>query len=174
MRAKLLPWSLRRAGAAALAAAALLAGSPARAEQSLLNRKAPEFSRVDLHGARVDLAQYRGKVVLLNFWATWCAPCRLEMPRFVAWQKQYGRQGFQVVGVSIDDSQAPVGPLAAKMRLDYPVVMGNATLGGLYGGVYGVPVTFLIDRKGIVRARFDGGSEVGPIRAEMLKLLAEK
>lgn len=157
-----------------MAVSLLMAGGMGQAEQSLLNRKAPEFSRADLHGARIDLAQYHGKVVLLNFWATWCAPCRLEMPQFVEWQRQYAAQGLQVLGVSIDDSAAPVGPFAAKMHLDYPVVMGTANLGGLYGGVYGVPVTFLIDRHGIVRARFDGGSETGPIRTEMLRLLSLK
>lgn len=145
-----------------------------RAEQSLVNRRAPEFTRTDLGGARVSLAQYRGKVVLLNFWATWCAPCRLEMPQFVEWQKQYGPKGLQVLGVSIDDHEAPVRPFAAKMQLDYPVVMGTAKLSEDYGGVYGVPVTFLIDRRGVVRARFDGGSETGPILAEVKKLLAER
>jgi cytochrome c biogenesis protein CcmG, thiol:disulfide interchange protein DsbE len=150
----------------------LLAAGRGHAQQNLLNRPAPQFALADLQGARVDLAQYRGKVVLLNFWATWCAPCRVEMPRFVQWQQQYGSQGFRIIGVSVDDSAAPVRPFVAKMRLDYPVVMANAKLGGLYGGVYGVPVTFLIDRHGVVRARFDGGSDTGQIHAEMLKLLA--
>jgi cytochrome c biogenesis protein CcmG, thiol:disulfide interchange protein DsbE len=144
------------------------------AEQTLLNRPAPQFARTDVQGTRIDLVQYRGKVVLLNFWATWCAPCRIEMPRFVQWQRQYGPRGFQIIGVSIDDSEAPVRPFVARMRLDYPVVMGNAKLGDLYGGVYGVPVTFLIDRHGVVRARFDGGSDTSRIKAEMLKVLAAR
>ena len=141
-------------------------------EQTLLNRPAPQFVRTDVEGTRIDLAQYRGRVVLLNFWATWCAPCRIEMPLFVQWQQQYGPRGLEIIGVSIDDSEAPVRPFVARMRLDYPVVMGNAKLGDLYGGVYGVPVTFLIDRHGIVCARFDGGSSTSRIEAEMLKILA--
>lgn len=158
----------------ALAFAFLLGAAAGHAQRTLINRPAPEFARADLQGARIDLAAERGKVVLLNFWATWCAPCRLEMPRFVQWQQQYGPQGLQIIGVSIDDSAAPVRPFVAKMRLDYPVIMGNAGLGDLYGGVYGVPVTFLIDRHGIVRARFDGGSDTTQIHAAMLKLLAAR
>ena len=164
--------SRRSAAISGLILAFLLSAGTLSAERSLLNQPAPQFSRPDLQGSRIDLAQFRGKVVLLNFWATWCAPCRLEMPQFVQWQQQLGPQGLQILGVSIDDTEAPVRPFAAKMRLDYPVVMGTANLGGLYGGVYGVPVTFLIDRHGIVRARFNGGSDTTPIHAEMLKLLA--
>ncbi len=150
----------------------LLGTLRAQDERSLLNHPAPGFSLVDLHGARIDLAKDRGKVVLLNFWATWCAPCRVEMPQFVQWQQHYAAQGFQIIGVSIDDSSAPVGPFVQKMRLNYPVLMGTENLSGLYGGVYGVPVTFLIDRRGILRARFDGGSDTAQIHAELLRLLA--
>lgn len=155
-----------------LAAAIVSVFFAARAEQSLLNHRAPEFSRSDLSSARIDLAQYRGKVVLLNFWATWCGPCRLEMPRFIQWQKTYGPQGLQVLGVSIDDSVAPVRPFVQKLRVNYPIVMGDAQLGDLYGGVYGLPVTFLIDRQGIVRARYDGEPDLGALESAVQKLLA--
>jgi cytochrome c biogenesis protein CcmG, thiol:disulfide interchange protein DsbE len=165
---------LSLAAASVITVGFLLSAAIGHAQRTLIDRPAPEFARADLQGSRVDLAQYRGKVVLLNFWATWCAPCRLEMPRFVQWQQQYGPKGLQIIGVSIDDSQAPVRPFVAKMRLDYPVVMGNAGLGDLYGGVYGVPVTFLIDRHGIVRARFDGGSDTTQIQARMIRLLADR
>lgn len=164
---------LRRAAVACALAGLLLASGAGGAEHSLVNRPAPEFSRTDLQGARIDLAHYKGKVVLLNFWATWCAPCRVEMPRFVRWQQQYGPRGFQVIGVSIDDSAAPVRPFVAKMRLNYPVLMGDARLGDLYGGVYGVPVSILIDRHGIIRARLDGGgTDLSGFKWEMLRLLA--
>lgn len=158
--------------ALAFGAAIAACCAPVRAQQSLLNRRAPEFSRSDLQGAPVDLAQYRGKVVLLNFWATWCGPCRIEMPRFIQWQKAYAAQGLQVLGVSIDDSIAPVRPFAQKLQVDYPIVMGDAKLGDLYGGVYGVPVTFLIDRQGIVRARYDGEPDLGTLESAVQKLLA--
>lgn len=152
--------------------AAILAGGSSYAKTFLLNRPAPEFSRRDLDGARFSLADYRGKVVLLNFWATWCAPCLTEMPQFMEWQKQYAAQGFQVVGVSIDDSEAPAARTAEKLRLNYPVVMGDATLAEQYGGVLGVPVTFLIDRYGIVRARINGESDTHAMESEIRRLLA--
>lgn len=150
-------------------AAALAQGQKPSA---LVHHAAPEFARPDLAQHRVDLASLRGKVVLLNFWATWCAPCRLEMPRFVEWQKQYASQGLQIVGVSIDDDAAPVRPFVEKMHLDYPVVMGDARLNTLYGGVYGVPVTFVIDRQGIVRARIDGGADLPALEKQLRQLLA--
>jgi thiol-disulfide isomerase/thioredoxin len=164
-----------------LAAALLLACVatlvlPARAQapQSLIHHPAPEFSRSDLAHHRVDLAALRGKVVLLNFWATWCAPCRLEMPRFIDWQKQYGPQGLQIVGVSIDDATTPVRPFVEKLRVNYPILMGDARLGERYGGVLGVPVTFLIDRRGIVRARFDGAADLPTLQRQLRQLLAAR
>jgi peroxiredoxin len=125
---------------------------------------APEFARKDLNGKSLDLKSYRGKVVLLNFWATWCAPCQIEMPTFAAWQQQYGAQGLQVIGISMDDEAAPVRRTVARLKLNYPVAMGDAKLGELYGGVYGLPLTYLIDRNGKIRARFQG--EVDPKKIE--------
>ena len=142
------------------------------AAQSLLNRPAPLFSRPDVNGGRVSLADLRGKVVLLNFWATWCAPCRVEIPRFMQWQQQYGRQGFQVVGISIDDTDAPVRTFVHTMRLNYPVVMGDAELGQAYGGIFGVPVSFLIDRQGIIRGRIEGEANPRTLEFQIRKLLA--
>jgi peroxiredoxin len=135
-------------------------------------RRAPNFARVDLHRSPVRLADYRGKVVLLNFWATWCAPCLLEMPRFMEWQNRYGGLGFQVVGVSMDDSEAPVRTLDAKLRLNYPVVMGDERLGELYGGILGLPVTYLIDRQGIIRARFQGEADLDKIEEQLRSLVS--
>ena len=139
--------------------------------ESLVGRPAPEFSLQDLHGARVDLAKYRGKVVLLNFWATWCAPCRLEMPRFMQWQSEYGAQGLQVIGISVDDTEPPARKFVEKLQVSYPIAMGNARLGERYGGVLGVPVTFLIDRTGIVRARIDGETDLNAEELRVRKLL---
>ena len=158
------------ASAALLTALAMPWSTAAAA--TLLNRPAPKFSRPDLHDTRIDLAQYRGKVVLLNFWATWCAPCRIEMPRFGQWQRQYGPEGLQVLGISMDDSSGAVRTVVQQMRLPYPIMMGDAKLGELYGGVLGLPVTFLIDRDGIVRQRFDGGAHLPAIEKTIRTLLA--
>lgn len=142
------------------------------AGDTLLNRPAPPFSRTDLAGEPFRLSQYRGKVVLLNFWATWCAPCRIELPRFAAWQRQYGPEGFQVLAVSMDDDAAPVRISIRKLQPDYPVLMGDAKLGERYGGVLGVPVTFLIDRQGIIRARFEGDADLGAMEKQIRALLS--
>jgi thiol-disulfide isomerase/thioredoxin len=125
-----------------------------------------------LNHRKLDLKAYRGKVVLLNFWATWCAPCQVEMPRFVAWQKEYGPRGLQIIGISMDDDPTLVRSVYRKLHLNYPVAMGDATLGELYGGVLGLPVTFLIDRNGEVRARYEGQTDLGKIDLQLQSLLA--
>jgi peroxiredoxin len=143
------------------------------AAESLLNKKAPEFTRKDLNGARIDLASFRGKVVLLDFWATWCASCQVEMPTFVQWQRQYGPQGLQVIGISMDDDPASARRITTKFRLNYPVAMGDEKLGELYGGVLGLPLTYLIDRNGKVRAIFQGETDLKTIEKQLKELLAE-
>ena len=142
--------------------------------QTLVNKRAPEIARADLNGSRVDLKSQRGKVVLLNFWATWCAPCLVEMPVFSAWQQQYGPQGFQIIGISMDDDAAPVRKLVAKLKTTYPIAMGDAKLGERYGGVMGLPLSYLIDRNGVVRARFQGETEVGAIEKQLKAMLAQR
>ena len=140
---------------------------------SLLNKKAPEFTLRDLNGGSIDLASFRGKVVLLDFWATWCAPCQVEMPRFAQWQRQYGPQGFQVIGISMDDDPALARKLYARLKLNYPVAMGDEKLGELYGGVLGLPLTYLIDRNGEVRARFQGETDLKTIEMRLKALLSK-
>ncbi len=166
--------SIRRGIAAAIVVCAFFGVGSVHASDSLINHRAPVFSLLGLDHTRINLAHYRGKVVLLNFWATWCAPCRIEMPRFAEWQNRYGLQGFQVIAISIDDDDPPVRAFVRKLHLNYPVAMGTAHLGERYGGVLGVPVTFLIDRNGIVRSRFDGESDLHAVEAEVLKLLERK
>jgi cytochrome c biogenesis protein CcmG, thiol:disulfide interchange protein DsbE len=140
----------------------------------LTNKPAPAFVRLDLAGRRVRLGQYRGKVVLLNFWATWCGPCQAELPRFAEWQKRYGAQGFQVLAVSMDDSEAPVRRTVRRLHLDFPVVMGDAKLGEEYGGVLGLPITFLIDRDGWVVKRVKGASDLKELEDSVKRVLDSK
>jgi cytochrome c biogenesis protein CcmG/thiol:disulfide interchange protein DsbE len=131
---------------------------------------APNFSRRGLDHRKIVLSSYRGKVVLLNFWATWCEPCLTEMPTFVEWQKQYGSENFQVIGVSMDDATPEVRSTVSRLKLNYPVLMGDEYLGAAYGGVLGLPVTFLIDRDGKIQARYQGAS-LTQINSDIQKLL---
>jgi cytochrome c biogenesis protein CcmG, thiol:disulfide interchange protein DsbE len=119
---------------------------------------APNFSRPGLSHQKIVLSSYRGKVVLLNFWATWCEPCLMEMPTFVEWQNQYGSGNFQVIGISMDDAAPEVIATVSRLKLNYPVLMGDEYLGAAYGGVLGLPVTFLIGRDGKIQARYQGAS----------------
>ena len=139
-----------------------------------MHKQAPEFVRTDLAGHEIDLRAFRGKVVLLNFWATWCAPCRLELPRFGAWQRAYGADGLQIIAVSMDDDASLVHATADKLQLNFPVVMGDEKLGTQYGGVLGLPVSFLIDRKGVVRARLKGETDLYALEHRINSLLKSR
>ena len=143
------------------------AGNPTPAVYS----PAPNFSRADLDQRNVDLTAYRGKVVVLNFWATWCAPCLAEMPRFVEWQRKYGGRGLQVIGISMDDEAPPVRAAFQKYRLNFPVVMGDEKLGEMYGGILGLPIIFLIDKNGKIRFKHQGATDLNIIDSEIQTLL---
>jgi thiol-disulfide isomerase/thioredoxin len=133
---------------------------------------AADFERTDLAGRPVRLSDYRGKLVLLSFWATWCEPCRAEAPRFSFWQQKYGRRGLQVLGISMDDDVAPVVDFVGKLRLAYPIVMGDARLAELFGGVLGLPLAFLIDRSGRIIARYRGELDLNGLEARIEASLA--
>ncbi len=136
---------------------------------------APEFSLPALEGQTtgqtLDLSAYRGKVVLLDFWATWCDPCREEIPHFVVLQNKYGDQGLQIIGISMDDGPAPVREFYRSFHINYPVAMGNAKTGELYGGVLGLPIAFLIGRDGRIEARHIGATNVSVWEREIQALL---
>jgi len=110
---------------------------------------APDFALVSLDGTTMHLSDFRGKAVLLNFWATWCSPCKIEMPWFVDFQNQYGSQGLQIVGVAMDDSsKEDIAKFAKDMGVNYPILIGKESVGDQYGGVPALPETFLIGRDG--------------------------
>ncbi|MDR3792661.1 MAG: TlpA disulfide reductase family protein [Terracidiphilus sp.] len=146
--------------------------APARPHPPAIGKSAPVFVRPALDGGRVDLAALRGKVVLLDFWATWCAPCQAEMPTFANWQRQYTAQGLQVIGVSMDDDATPVRRLATRLKINYPMVMGDEKLGAQYGGILGLPLIYLVGRDGVIRARFQGETDSAKILATLRPLLA--
>jgi peroxiredoxin len=135
---------------------------------------APELSLQDLNGQPLELANYRGKVVLLDFWATWCTPCRGEIPQFVALQDQYREQGLQVIGISMDDGPKPVREFYQQFKMNYPVVLGNEKIVEAYGGVLGLPVMFLIGRDGQVAAKYVGEVQMSAVEQEIKTLLQAK
>jgi cytochrome c biogenesis protein CcmG/thiol:disulfide interchange protein DsbE len=160
--------SARPIAFALLCATAIVASA---APRQLLHKPAPPFIRLDLQGHSVDLSTLKGHIVLLSFWATWCEPCQVEMPRFIDWQTRYGPKGLQIVGVSMDDSEAPVRALTGQQAVNYPVLMGDADLARLYGEILGLPVTFLIDRRGRIAARFKGEADLDAMDRALRRLL---
>ena len=118
---------------------------------------APDFSLESLDGKTVRLSDLRGKAVLLNFWATWCGPCKIEMPWFVDLQNQYGAQGLQIVGVAMDDSsKEDIAKFVKDMGVNYPVLIGKEAVGDAYGGVPALPESFFISRDGKIVDRIMG------------------
>jgi len=118
---------------------------------------APEWELIDMEGAPISAASLKGKVVVVDFWATWCPPCIKEIPGYVALQKQYGSDGLVIVGVSLDrgkDSEKKVRDFAAKYQINYPIAMGDSdsveAFGSIAGPIQAIPTTFLIDREGNV------------------------
>jgi peroxiredoxin len=145
------------------------AGGPAGAVGST----AANFSSQDIDGKPLDLASYHGKVVLLDFWATWCVPCQAEIPHFVEFQDKYHDQGFSAVGISMDDGPEPVKAFYQKYKMNYPVAMGTTKLAESYGGILGLPVTFLIGRDGRIAAKYVGLTETEKIQQKLESLLKQ-
>ncbi len=147
---------------------------------------APAFTLEDLNGKKVALASYRGKAVLINFWATWCAPCRLETPWLIELRNKNAAQGFEVLGVDTegDDLQksdtsgwtkdkAAVGKFAAEMKVPYPVLMDGDSISRAYGGLDDLPASFFVDRKGTVAAAQVGLTSESDIESKIEKALSQ-
>ncbi len=110
---------------------------------------APDFTLPDLKGKSIQLSSFKGKAVVVDFWATWCEPCKVEMPWLVDLQKKYGPQGLQILGVAMDDAdEQTIQEFAHKMGVNYPVLKGTEAVADLYGGLDGLPATFFVDRSG--------------------------
>jgi thiol-disulfide isomerase/thioredoxin len=159
--------ALRRVDAATLKAALAAADNPEEAytKSPLLGKPAPSFALEDLAGKKISLADYKGKALLINFWATWCGPCKLETPWLVELEKQYAPQGFEVLGIDSEDDdvtpadkpawakdKAAVAQFVQKERMPYPVLLGGDSISDSYGPFDAMPMSFFVDRNGKVIA----------------------
>lgn len=136
--------------------------------------EAPDFALKDAEGKVVHLSDYKGKVVLLDFWATWCGPCRIEIPWFTELQRQNKDKGFDVLGVSMDDDGwEAVKPFLSEVGVNYRVVIGDDRTAQEYGGVDALPTAFLIDREGKIAAVHVGLANKKDFQDGVAKLLEE-
>ncbi len=117
---------------------------------------APALVLKDLDGRTVTLADLKGKVVMVDFWATWCEPCQIMIPWLIEMHNRYASQGLEIVGVAMDDDQKDVRPFVDKAKMNYPILYGNDNIADSWGGVFGLPTSFLIDRDGKIRATHQG------------------
>ncbi|HYP06397.1 MAG TPA: TlpA disulfide reductase family protein [Bryobacteraceae bacterium] len=160
-----MPIPARALAAIVLAAALCLSSGCTKTEEKAAapvkknsdRKPAPEFSLKDADGRTVTLADYKGKVVLLNFWATWCGPCKIEIPWFIEFEQKYKDRGFAVLGVAMDEEGFEVvKPYLEQAKVNYRVVMGNDSVATLYGGVDSLPTSFVLDQDGRIASTHVG------------------
>lgn len=133
--------------------------------QSVKRQKAPRFSLKNQDGKVIDLNKLKGKIVLVNFWATWCGPCRAEIPDFIEVYNKYKSKGFEIVGIALDEGGwSKVAPFIEKEKINYPIVLGSQEIANAYGGIEGIPTTFIIDKNGYI-----AGRQVGMLTKEALE-----
>jgi len=168
-------WIVAAAAAAGLAAVALSGvGGQTRQPSSAAggacgaNAKPANlnFTLKDVNGKDVKLASFKGKVVLLNFWATWCGPCRAEIPAFVEFRAKHHAKGFEILGISVDDPPEALRPFADQFKVNYPLLVGSDRddVQEAYGPIFGVPQSVLISRDGRICRKF-----VGEVRTSSLE-----
>jgi len=135
-------------------------------------KQAPNFTLKDADGKSVSLADYKGKVVLLNFWATWCGPCKVEIPWFIEFEQRFKDRGFSVLGVSMDEEGwEVVRPYISRSRVNYRILVGSDDLAQQYGGVESLPTTFLIDKSGRIASTHVGLISKSDYENEIVQLL---
>jgi thiol-disulfide isomerase/thioredoxin len=188
-------WEIRKQAAARAAAAVEFSGADVSADTDtgtlvyhspLMDKAAPDFTLEDLQGKPVSLANYRGKAVMINFWASWCAPCKIETPWLVQLRDKFAPRGFEILGVSSegddvtardkvawDKDKVAVEKAAQQEKIPYPVLLGGDGIANSYGGVQALPTSFFVDRKGVVVAAEMGLTSESNLEADIQKALKD-
>jgi thiol-disulfide isomerase/thioredoxin len=168
---------LRAAVAVCLMSVAACSREPSKAAQNTVKpgekrNAAADFELTDADGRKFKLSDYKGKVVLLNFWATWCGPCKLEIPWFIDFEKTYRDKGFSVIGVSLDEEGwEVVKPYLEARKVNYRSTVGTDAVAQLYGGIEALPTTFVIDREGRIASTHVGLVSRKDYEDEIVQLL---
>ncbi len=137
------------------------------------NKKASQFRLEALTGEQIALADYRGKVVVLNFWASWCAPCLREMPNLEKLYNKYRLRGIQVIGIAVVSNESDVPQKVLQTGVTYPILFGNKRLIARYGSFSDLPTTFIIDEKGTILRQLSGSSDYKTLEKEILPYLQD-
>jgi len=165
-------WTLLAVAVAILAACTSPLPDGFRLKSANERKTTPDFTLKDSTGATVKLSDYKGKVVLLNFWATWCGPCKIEIPWFMDFQKSYKDRDFAVLGVSMDeDGWESVKPYIEEHKINYRVVVGNDQVSQLFGSIDSLPTTLVIDREGRIASMHIGLVAKNTYQKEIEQLL---
>ena len=133
---------------------------------------APQLVLSDLNGQALRMSDYKGKVIVVNFWAAWCVPCADEIPQFMSLQEKYSNAGLQTIGISIDDDDRELRQFCRKLNVNYPVVKGNHSIADAYGGILGLPTTFLVGRDGRIHAKYVGSTDFHAVEREITVLMS--
>lgn len=163
---------MRRFLPSLLVVVAVILSSCGKRAEIFQPRPAPKWALKDVNGQTVSSEQFKGKVVVIDFWATWCGPCLAEIPGYVELQKKYAGEGVAIVGISLDQ-QGPevVKEFIARSGVNYQIVMGDDTVADAFGGVTAIPTTFIIDRTGTIRDRKSGAESTEDFEKRILAVL---
>ena len=149
--------------------------STVRAENKTALKSAPDFKLKDIQGKVIKLSDFKGKVVLVNFWATWCIPCKAEIPNFIEFYSKYQKDGFSIIGISVDeDGLKSVKPYCQKMKINYPILLADDKITNDFGGIYGFPTSFLINQEGQIVKKYWSYQKKEVFESDIVSLLKKQ